>query len=304
LQWDALPRPLRTAVESASRSGVVAEVSSPGGFSPGLASRLTLASGKRIFVKAMGRAFLPDGPEILRREARVLSALAGLAPVPRLEHRVESDDWVALVLEDVEGRSPQQPWDQAELGQVLSAMTRLAETLTPAPITAPTAAEHWQDDFSGWRQLAAGDRSAFASVFPWAGDNVDLLARWESSWPDAAHGRTLLHGDLRADNMLLTTHGVVFVDWPWACIGAPWVDLVLMLPSVAMQGGADAETIVTTHPLTRAVDPAAITSVLAAVTGYFVHGSLQPPPPGLPRLRAFQRAQGVVGLNWLRERLR
>lgn len=301
--WNALPASLRTAVESALGSSVVAETSAAGGFSPGLASRLTLTSGERVFVKAMGETPSPIGPQILRREARVLSALGRSAPVPQLEHVIESDDWVALVLEDVEGRSPRQPWDQAELGQVLSAMTALAATLTPASVPAPSAAEHWQDDFSGWRQLAAGDRSAVAGLSPWAGDQIDLLARWESSWTLAAQGQTLLHGDVRADNVLLTAGGVVFVDWPWACIGAPWVDLVLMLPSVAMQGGGDPETIVATHPLTRAVEPDAITSVLAAVTGFFIFGSLQPPPPGLPRLRAFQRAQGVVGLKWLRERL-
>ncbi|RKQ90393.1 phosphotransferase family enzyme [Solirubrobacter pauli] len=251
----------------------------------------------------MGEACLPNGPQILRREACVLSALAGSAPVPRLEHMVESDDWVALVLEDVQGSSPRQPWDHAELGQVLSAMAALAATLTPAPIAAPAAAEHWQDEFTGWRQLAASDRAAVTELSPWAGDHVDELARWETSWTDAAHGQTLLHGDLRADNMLLTADGVVFVDWPWACVGAPWVDLVLMLPSVAMQGGGDPEAIVTSHPLTQTIEPDAITSVLAAVTGFFVFGSLQPPPPGIPLLRGFQRAQGLVALNWLRQRL-
>ncbi|MFI7404394.1 aminoglycoside phosphotransferase family protein, partial [Streptomyces sp. NPDC049541] len=43
---------------------------------------------------------------------------------------------------------------------------------------------------------------------------------------------------------------------------------------------------------------------LAALAGYFVAHALQPPPPGLPTLRAFQRAQGDTALAWLRRRLK
>jgi hypothetical protein len=43
--------------------------------------------------------------------------------------------------------------------------------------------------------------------------------------------------------------------------------------------------------------------VLAALAGFFVHRSTLPPPPGLPTLREFQRAQGAESLAWLRRRL-
>ncbi|MGK5555640.1 hypothetical protein ACSNOI_28880 [Actinomadura kijaniata] len=41
---------------------------------------------------------------------------------------------------------------------------------------------------------------------------------------------------------------------------------------------------------------------MAAVTGYFVHVARLPAPPGLPTLRALQRAQGAIALAWLRRR--
>jgi hypothetical protein len=42
--------------------------------------------------------------------------------------------------------------------------------------------------------------------------------------------------------------------------------------------------------------------MVAALAGFFCwHGS-QPDPPGLPTLRAFQRAQGAIALDWLRQR--
>jgi len=48
--------------------------------------------------------------------------------------------------------------------------------------------------------------------------------------------------------------------------------------------------------------PASIPGRLAALTGFFVGQSRQPPPPGLPTLREFQAAQGRTALAWLKIR--
>jgi len=114
----------------------------------------------------------------------------------------------------------------------------------------------------------------------------------------AADGTTLLHADIRADNVLLTPTRVLFVDWPWGSRGAAWIDLLFM-PSVTMQGGPKPWRIFNGHPLGRAAPAEAATAVLAAVTGFFVRQSRLPAPPGLPTLRAFQRDQGVPALEWL-----
>ncbi|MFD7655897.1 phosphotransferase family protein [Actinosynnema sp. NPDC059797] len=157
------------------------------------------------------------------------------------------------------------------------------------------------DEFSGWARLAADPAPG---VDPWALDRLDELVELESRWAAATAGTSLVHADLRADNALLTSSGdVVFVDWTGAAAGAPWVDLVLMLPSVAMQGGPEPQEVWRTSPLARDADPDAVTSVVAAITGYFAHRSLQPAPPGLPTLRPFQAAQGRPALRWLRQRL-
>jgi hypothetical protein len=95
---------------------------------------------------------------------------------------------------------------------------------------------------------------------------------------------------------------VVAVDWPWACVGAAWVDLLLLLPSVAMQGGPDPEATFAAHPVAAGADPGAVTTTVAALAGFMVGGARLPPPPGLPTLRAFQHGQGVVALDWLARR--
>jgi Ser/Thr protein kinase RdoA (MazF antagonist) len=136
----------------------------------------------------------------------------------------------------------------------------------------------------------------------WSLRHLDKLVALDETASHAGAGETLLHFDIRADNLLLTPERVWFVDWPHACVGAAWVDLVGFAPSVTMQGGPTPELLLRRHPGYRDTDPDAITSVVAAIAGYFTHRALQPAPPGLPTVRAFQAAQGVVARRWLAER--
>jgi aminoglycoside phosphotransferase (APT) family kinase protein len=300
LGWADVPAWLRAEVEARLGGRVVEAVTQPTGFSPGLAARLRLADGRRAFVKAVGPEPNPDSPGFHRTEARVMAVLPRSAPAPRLLWSLDQGGWVALAFEDVDGVHPSLPWQAGELRRVLAMLTDMARVLTPAPAGMPRIGDRLQDAFKGWRRLAAADE--LASLDPWAVRHLDRLADLEAGWPGATEGPTLLHSDLRADNLLLTPTRVVAVDWPWACVGAAWVDLLLLLPSVTMQGGPDPEATFAAHPLAAGADPEAVTTALAAWTGYLVEGSRQPPPPGLPTLRAFQLGQGLVTLDWLRRR--
>jgi aminoglycoside phosphotransferase (APT) family kinase protein len=302
LQWAELPEELRRQIEMRLGAPVVAAHSEAGGFSPGLAARLRLAHGERVFVKAINAARNPHTPAIHRREAAVLAQLPPAAPVPRLRWLLDDGDWVVLACDEVDGRAPALPWIEGERDRVLAALVDLATCLTPAPAGMAPIAGRLADDFDGWRRLAAAPDPRLADVDPWVHAMLPELAEQESRWPAAAVGDTLLHCDLRADNILLTSTGVVFVDWPAACVGAAWIDLVFLLPSMAMQGGGDPEALLTGHPLARVAPAADVTAVLCALAGYFISRSLMPPPPNIPTLRQFQRAQGQVALRWLRRR--
>jgi hypothetical protein len=75
-----------------------------------------------------------------------------------------------------------------------------------------------------------------------------------------------------------------------------------MAPSVAMQGGPDPESFLSRLDL-RGVPKDAVDAVVCSIAGYFVVRALEPPPPGIPTVRAFQAAQGRVAVEWLRERM-
>jgi aminoglycoside phosphotransferase (APT) family kinase protein len=305
LHWDQLPGTLRHALEARLGSTVTESVTQPGGFSPGVAARLRLADGRRVFLKAISSHPNSDSPAMHRREARIAAALPVSVPTPRLLWSYDDGDWVAVVFEDVDGWTPVTPWRPQELGRVLEAVTQLVESLTPAPIAVETIAERLHEPLQGWRALEAAARAnadGLGGVPDWARRNLERLAGLESEWEAASAGATLLHFDLRADNILLTADRVLVVDWPHASLGAGWMELLQILPSIAMQGGPKPWEIFDSHPLGRRAPERKVTAVLAAVAGYFVRQSRLPSPPGLPTLRAFQRDQGIPAVEWLMRR--
>jgi aminoglycoside phosphotransferase (APT) family kinase protein len=305
LEWRDLPPAVRSALERWLGAEVAEARSQPGGFSPGLAARMRLTDGRRVFVKAAGSETNPDTPELHRREARIAALLPPDVPTPRFLSSYDDGDWVALAFEDVGGRPPRVPWRRRELERVLDAAAALASALTPSPVPLETVAQVHAETFSGFRELLkprGADPASLDDLDPWVARNLDRLAALEASWPEASRGDTLLHLDLRADNLLVTSDDVLVVDWPHAAVGAAWIDLLAMLPSVAMQGGPDPWTVFDANHLARTADPEAMTTMVCALAGLFVARGRLPHPPGLPTLRAFQRAQGAESVRWLRRR--
>jgi aminoglycoside phosphotransferase (APT) family kinase protein len=305
LHWEQLPGSFRHALEARLGSAVTESVTQPGGFSPGVAARLRLADGRRVFLKAISGRPNPDSPAMHRREARIAAALPASVGTPRLLWSHDDGEWVALVFEDVDGWTPVTPWGPKELSRVLDAVTQLVHSLTPSPIAVETIAERLHEPLQGWRTLhsaAQAKSDDLVGVPDWARRNLARLAALESEWEGASAGATLLHFDLRADNILLTADRVLVVDWPHASLGAGWMELLQILPSIAMQGGPKPWEIFDSHPLGRDAPDRKVTAVLAAVAGYFIRQSRLPAPPGLPTLRAFQRDQGIPAVEWLMRR--
>ena len=302
ITWTDLPDQVRDALEGALGSPVVDAVDQSGGFSPGLAARCTLADGRRVFVKAVSPDQNPDAADIHRREAAIAGQLTPDVPAPRLRHVHDDGHWVALAFDEVDGVQPREPWQLDQLDLVVPALVAFARDATPSPVRGiPLATEALAATFGGWRRLADGDGDP-SSYGPEVIAAVPALADREDGWADAAAGDALVHGDLRADNLLIDADGDIWlVDWPWACIGHPLLDLAGFLPSVGLGGGPGIDEVLRRHDVVDDTD--AFEILLTAIAGFFVRSSLDPAPPGLPRLRDFQRAQADVALAWLLPRV-
>ncbi len=300
LPWSEVPGHVRAW--AGSLGAIRGARDTEGGFSPGCCVLLELADGRSVFVKAVGSELNEQSPDIHRQERRIAAALPLFPQLPRLIDAYDDGDWVALAFEAVRGAMPRHPWVDAELQVVLDNVATLHERLTPCPFDdAPLASVRERAMLDGWHVLAAMDRPP-PGLDEWCVRHLDRLVGLEELAWGAVGGETLLHGDIRADNMLVDGPNTVFVDWPHASRGAPVRDVVGWAASVSLEGGPDPETLLGRYRLASGMERDATTAVVAGVAGFFVHHALGPPPPGLPTLRSFQGAQGRVMVEWLRQR--
>jgi len=306
-QWTDIPLKIRNLIEEYLGSEVVTSETQYGGFSPGVASRLYTADNQCVFLKALGTELNATSVMFHRNEIKINAKMPENSFAPRLlwsYDDAEDTEWVALLFDNVDGINPPTPWQEADLQRVMQAMGQLSDVLTPSPIEVgqiPSSENYFSKRIRGWQQLKANETS-IAKLDEWSQRHLDALCDLEKKAPEATAGQTLVHFDIRADNIVMTDDGIWFVDWPHASIGAAWLDVILFAPSVAMQGGLQPEDLIQLHPACQQADPDDITAVVVSLAGMFTQRSLQPPPPGLPTLREFQSAQGKIARQWVAQR--
>jgi aminoglycoside phosphotransferase (APT) family kinase protein len=284
---------VRALVEERCGSPVVDAESQGAGFTPGFASVLTCADGSQHFVKAASQQAQRLFAESYREEARKLGALPDDAPAPRLlwvHDDAGPEGWIVLGIEHVAAHAPQRPWCPDDLAACVGMTERMAATLTPVP--AELDVDDFATEFAEWP-------SYWDHV---SREHADRAAALAARFPEVTAGTTLVHTDIRDDNLLLTEDGrVLLCDWNWPVAGAPWLDTLFLL--IGPRGdGLDVDAVLAGSPLTRDLDPDAVDIVLALITGYFLRSADLPVPPTSPHMREAQRWQGEVCWEWLCER--
>ena len=299
-EWRELPEIVRAAVVEALGSVVVQAESQGSGFTPGFASRLWLADGRTVFVKAADsrRSWLVESYTL---EAVNLELLPAGIPAPRVRHRLDLTDgdidWLVLIFDDVSGRPPSRPWKWAEAVRVLAVVRQLSVALTPAPPGRP-----WQGFVADFFPDPAGlfEQITTRGSLP---DIAGRLRQLGMSVVESLGGDTLVHSDLRDDNVILADTGAVWVcDWNWPTRGPIWVDTLTV--AISMVGdGLDGDRILSESGLIASTDPDLIDGVLALLLAYCVGAaSSETPPDTSPFLRTHQTWYARVIEGWLRQR--
>jgi hypothetical protein len=297
LEWAHLPPALRGRIEERCGSPVLVTASQEAGFTPGFASVLTCEDGSLHFVKAASASAQRMFATSYREEARKLRELPENIPAPALAWLIDSD-WVVLGLEYVASRQPGRPWRTDDLAPCLDALEVVADVLTPAPPA--LALDSATEEFATWPDL--WDHVRETQPLPLVAEHGEEAAVLAASFAEAVEGETLVHTDVRDDNVLLTDDGrALFCDWNWPVVGAAWLDSLIML--IGPRGdGVDVESVIAERPLLRDVPADHLDRMLALVTGYFLKSADDPVPPTSPYLRDAQRWQGQVVWEWLCER--
>jgi hypothetical protein len=291
-----IPARVRDWVSEALGSPVVSWDEQTGGMSPGCATRLVTADGTRAFVKAVGAELNPDSPSLFRREVEALGLIGDDPLWADLVASYDDGSWVALVLEDVEGRHADLR-DDREMETLLAATDRLGARLAAVP--PPT---RLTDTFAGpgfidvsavlarWVEAVAllpdlPDDLVPASLRGRAERCRELSRVLLDPWP--GH---LAHWDIRNDNLLVRTDGsLVFVDWGACAVGPDWVDpLLARLERVDTPWFDD--SLATSTALVAAGDDA-VTAWLLGFGCHLAWRSTTAVDVGLPTLNDFRRTE-------------
>ena len=311
-QWDDLPEHVRERIGHLAGAPVAHAATATQGFSPGFAGLLRLEDGNSVFVKAMSASKHPHSIDLNRREAAVLSSLPPGAPAARLLW-VEESQWHLMGIEAMTGGSLN-PADAQHREAAWLTYSRVAAidatSVEPGGVPLEPFEEALADLFDRWSRFFAqaeqpgAPGQAFLETLglaDWVTQHRNALLDWEAQAVAQCAGDSLVHADLRLDNMVFSAQGdATAVDWAWACAGAPWLDIASASCALSMQTGIPAQAFFRSHELSHRATAEAERAAATILAGYFVHAGTQPESPSLPGLRAFQLGQAAPALEWLR----
>ena len=156
----------------------------------------------------------------LRLEHTNYLALEGHAYLPRVLGWHDDGAEPALVIEDLSGARWPPPWSSASIDAVKAALDEIHATPPPERIDEIFERRIW-DIREGWgpmREAPAGALALGLFDADWLAAHIDEL---EAAADDAVlTGDTLLHCDVRSDNLCMVEDRVVLVDWNWASPGS------------------------------------------------------------------------------------
>jgi hypothetical protein len=221
----------------------------------------------------------------LRTERRMYETLASLDCVPRLVAWIEGERPL-LVIEDLSDATWPPPWDRAQVDAVVSSLGQLAGFQLPDGLQLLEDGEKPDD---GWQRIMSDPREFLSLGLcdrGWLERNGPVLASASAAAPLA--GPSLLHGDVRSDNLCFRDGSALLIDWNGVCIGNPVFDVAFFLPSLESEGG----------PAPEEVLPDCPPELVAFVSGFFASRAGQPLLPHAPLVRQVQASQLKTALPW------
>ena len=284
-----------------------------GGYAPSATFRMVLADGRSAFFKGVNatsndymRAALPREERVYRELDRLIRPWA-----PQFFGSFKRDDWHVLLLEDV-GPQTMPPWSPAKARRSARSFAEFHASThgRPLPRWLPRTEHH---EFAGyWRSLAASGELAKTAGLArrradeareWLDVALPLLRQTAERLVHLRAPHSLVHGDTRSDNTRLQGEQLRMFDWNFAGVGPHELDAAAFAQATEAEGGPSVERTMGWYAEVMPLRDAHVDASVAGIAAYFADRSWRPPIPGVPRVRAFQRAQLKVSLAWAARRL-
>ena len=284
-----------------------------GGYAPSATFRMILADGRPAFFKGVNatsndymRGALPREERVYRELSRFINpwAPAFLGSFKRL-------DWHVLLLEDC-GPQTMPPWSPAKARRSARSFATFHASTHGQPLPRWLSRTGHHELAGFWRSLSSsGELTRTASLarrraeearewldvaLPVLRDSAERLVRLR-----APH--SLLQGDTRSDNTRLQGEQLRMFDWNFASVGPHEFDAAAFAQATETEGGPSADRILGWYGEVLPLRDSHLDASVASIAGYFADRAWRPPVSGVPRVRAFQRAQLKVSLAWAARRL-
>lgn len=281
---------------------------SSSGVLPGASFHVQTSMGN-VFVKALGTDQIAP-LAALRQEIELSPLLPDEVPHPELMWSIDEvlpniGTWVAVGYAMREKVRPiDLSWPEDDVATLVRAVRSVGEVQAPDHPMFPPEESVFPSD--SWEILADQRPAGLANHSPWLEGRLEGLAEIASHAPDAIAGKSLQHGTLRVQNVLLPAapgEQPLITDWVRSGIGAPYLDLVAMLLHVRTNDGPPPEATLRRYGLPPGTEPDAVTCWIAVLAGHYLKSSMEPTPAGLPELRSYQHRLARTAVSWLQTRL-
>jgi hypothetical protein len=217
-----------------------------------------------------------------RDEHRNYLAIAG-AFMPRVLGFDDDGERPVLALEDLSAASWPPPWTRERVDAVLETLAAVHRTPPPAHLYG-----HSIDWGANWREVGEAPNAFLALELcsaAWLEAALPALIAASEAAPLA--GGSLVHLDVRSDNVCFRDGRVMLIDWNAASIMNPDVEVAAWLPSLHAEGGPAPEEILPSVP-----------ELAGWLAGYFCSRAGEPGIADAPHVRGLQLMQARTALPW------
>ena len=243
-----------------------------------------LDDGRSAFVKI---GWTLDTASWIRDEHLFYARSRGLPFVPRMIGWDDDGEQPVLALEDLSEAYWPPAWRTGDVDAVLAALSAVAAT--PPPPDVPKAVES-QFGLDGWPEIEEDPGPFLTLELCSAAWLENALPIFREAAPHRLDGDALLHFDVRSDNVCIKDRRAILIDWNFACVGNPLVDVAAWLPSLQAEGGPAPEDVIG--------HPDGIGEIVALLAGYFCSHAGRPAIAEAPHVRPLQLMQSRTALPW------
>jgi thiamine kinase-like enzyme len=290
-----------------------------GGMAQGVRIKVVLDNGRCLFVKMMDTRLVPRAVELMEREWMVNQAIQDQNLAPRLHHLAREGSRIALFFDwvDVADR----PLNMTQIRKIFEQLERFqqkctrfcgSETRQNKDLEHFSVSNKTENALDSVHRIMPKTLQRFDAIEPTLFSHdayqkacalLDCSGLSKPMWEQHIHtlteAQTLLHADLRLDNLLFSDEKLYIIDWAWGCLGHPVFDRLTLLNDIMISDACDITRQQAREIAFENIDPELGQTALMQLAGAYHLYALQPDLPEVPGLREFQARQAKGFLEWL-----